>query len=86
MKVRLTKRTPVFALAITVTLTAFAFSSAKPAAVFTDEVTTHYYSCCQDGADPDSTLLGERTTHCDGHVSRWGQITPYQIVTSVPCP
>jgi Family of unknown function (DUF6289) len=83
MKSRLIKRTSLFAL---VTLTVFAFSSAKPAAVVNEEVTTHYYSCCFSGVDPDSTLMGERTTHCDGHVSRWGQITPYYTIDSVPCP
>jgi hypothetical protein len=89
MKSRLIKRSPLLALAMTVSLIALALSSAQPAAAVNEEVTTHFYSCCEPnngGVDPESALMGERTTHCDGHVSRWGQITQYYTIDSVPCP
>jgi Family of unknown function (DUF6289) len=86
MKSRLIKRSTLLALAMMVSLIALALSSAPPTAALNEEVTYHYYSCCYYGVDPDSSLLGERTIHCDGHVSRWGQITQYYTVDSVPCP
>lgn len=86
MKNRLMKRRPLLAFAITVSLTAVTVFSASPAAAVNQESTTHYYSCCYDGVDPDSTLMGEWTTHCDGHASHWGVLTPYWTYDSVPCP
>jgi hypothetical protein len=85
MKSRLIKRSSLLAFAMMISLMALGLSSA-PAAAINEEVTYHYYSCCSYGVDPDSSLLGERTIHCDGHVSRWGQITQYYTVDSVPCP
>jgi hypothetical protein len=80
------KRLPLLALAIVVTILTAALASAPPAAANAEEVTYHYWSCCEYGVDTTSSLLGERTIHCDNHVTRWGQITPYYTVDSVPCP
>ncbi len=65
MKSRLMKRMPLFALAVTVSLTVVTVFSASPAAA----VNVGAYpllSCCYEGVDPDSTLMGEWTRHCDG--------------------
>jgi len=87
MKHRLIKRISLLALALAFSLIALSVSSApRTPVLLNEEVTYHYYSCCEYGVDTSSSLLGERTIHCDGHVTRWGQITPYYTVDSVPCP
>ena len=80
------KRPVVLALAAVVIALAAAFASAPPAAANAEEVTYHYWSCCEYGVDTSSSLLGERTIHCDNSVTRWGQITPYYTTDSTPCP
>lgn len=82
MKSRLTKHIQLLVFASAVTLTAMALSPASTVGAVTEQVTYHYYN----GPDETSGLVGERVNTCDGHVERWGQITQYYTVDSVPCP
>lgn len=82
MKSILIRHLRLLVFAVAVIFTAMAVSPTPTVSAVTDEVTYHYYN----GPDETSGLVGERTMTCDGHVVRWGQITQYYTVDTVPCP
>jgi hypothetical protein len=82
MKSRLIQRIQLLVFASAMTLTAMALFPTSTVDAVTEQVTYHYYN----GPDETSGLVGERVHTCDGHVERWGQITQYYTVDSVPCP